>query len=295
MSKFVFEALGTFWIIKSYTADLSSELKAEITAMILDFEHSYSRFIPSSFISKLNKSQSLNSFPQELYEILVYSENLRILSAGAFNLAVCNILVHAGYGIDHSIPGLEEDIRNPFQSLEPDYIALSKNIQIDIGGIGKGWLVDKVASLLRTRDITNFVINAGGDIYASSDNNDKIECALENPFNEQEFIGSIKIKNAAIACSSQNRRYWKALHDGSTFAHIIDPQTRKPARGIAAVFTEAKDTKTADAVSTALFAARPFQYQAISRAMNCEYAVVYENGSYMKSANYQGTFNTLDR
>lgn len=295
MSRYVVEALGTLWYIRVYEEKFEFELQAEITACILEFQKNYTRFSPTSLLSKLNREGRLENPPEELFEMCLFGEQLRTISAGAFNPSVCYVLVKEGYGQDYREHDLHLSVRQlkqPYMRLQKDLIELQEGVSIDLGAIGKGKLVDKVAKLLKSKGKEYFMINAGGDIYATTNHNKHITCVLENPFKTDEFIGTISLEEKAIACSSQNRRYWNSVVSGKKFSHLIDTKTFRPKQGVAGVFTEASSTTVADAVSTALFVSEPQYYEQIAAETGTEFAIIYKDGAIVRSKGYNGTFNT---
>ncbi|KXK26419.1 MAG: Thiamine biosynthesis lipoprotein ApbE precursor [candidate division WS6 bacterium OLB20] len=294
MSRLVLEALGTLWYIRVYDDEFPYELQAEVTSVILSFQRDYSRFVRDSLLNRLNRTGRFSNPPQALFEMCRQGEELRKLSGGAFNLSVCYVLVKEGYGNDfrERVANMSNsELRVPFVQLEPESIRLRDGVSIDLGAIGKGYLVDTVAKLLKSNGIQYFVINAGGDIYATTNHNERITCVLENPFNSREFIGTISLSNRGIACSSQNKRYWTSVVSGKRVAHLIDTKTFRPKRGVAAVFTESETTATADAVSTALFVSDPDKYKAIAESTDTEFAIIYEDGRCYRSSGYHGNFS----
>ena len=110
---------------------------------------------------------------------------------------------------------------NP-KRLNPEEIALRSNFKIDLGGLGKGFLIDKIAKELQVVGVKYFSINGGGDIYATSDYEEPLTFELEHPQNQKMSIGQIKIKNLGLACSAPNRRQWKDKISGEFNHHLID-------------------------------------------------------------------------
>ena len=162
-----------------------------------------------------------------------------------------------------------------------------RDVHIDLGGIGKGFLIDKVKDFLLSNKVQYFFINAGGDIYATSEFDNPIEFALENPFDINQMIGKIKIKNESIASSSPARRKWKDKNSDKEFHHLIDMKTNSPVSEIAGVFTLGQNATDADLASTAIFVSPKELHNKIASAFGVEYMVVFNDGSYSKSSNYK--------
>jgi len=104
---------------------------------------------------------------------------------------------------------------------------------IDIGGYGKGWLIDRLAEQLKDQfGLEQFLINGGGDIYATHENNRSVDILLEDPQNPGTIIGNTKIKNQGFAASSPHKRAWPKsprsdLGDFENSNHIVSNQKVK--------------------------------------------------------------------
>jgi thiamine biosynthesis lipoprotein len=102
-----------------------------------------------------------------------------------------------------------------------------EGIRLDLGGIGKGFAVDRAAVILATTG--NFLIDAGGDIFAAGDGEDGAGwlVAVSGPPPECEDIALLRLKGEALATSTVSVRRWQR---GSRWMHhIIDPRTGEPA------------------------------------------------------------------
>lgn len=152
-------------------------------------------------------------------------------------------------------------------------------IQLDVGAIGKGYIIDIVATILRDFKITDYTIDAGRDIFYANKNNKPLEIALENPFTTDEAIGTAIITGGAICGTSGNRRAW------STYTHIIDPESLSSPKEIAAVWITAKTTMLADALTTAIIFT---PIDILKKNFEFEYAIVYKDGSAGVSERFPG-------
>lgn len=295
---FTFNALATKWCIKIY--DKRDDLRltfSQIEVLAFDFEKAYSRFLDDSFISKLNRDRYLEEFPKELYDILIYSEDIRQKSNGLFNVAVGGILENLGYDKSYSF-SLKQNIKSinvsdnsSFEVLYEEMIQIKSAVKVDLGGIGKGWLIDKIAKFLIDLGIKYFSINGGGDIYATSDNGNPISFVLEHPKDLTQKIGKISIKNQGIACSAPNRRMWKDQQTDQTFHHLIDIKNSNSALGKLAVFTQGKSATIADVMSTTLFVAQNSQIEYLAKMFEVEFLIIFPDLSFIKSLGYQGQMN----
>jgi FAD:protein FMN transferase len=103
-----------------------------------------------------------------------------------------------------------------------------KGMKLDLGGIAKGYALDRAEAVLKKRKITNFMINAGGDIVTSGLNSKKEKwvIGIKHPRKENDIIAKFKASNIAIATSGDYERY--KIIDGKWYHHIIYPSTGMP-------------------------------------------------------------------
>ena len=122
---------------------------------------------------------------------------------------------------------------------------------IHLGGIGKGAGVDRAVMILRSKGFADFVVQAGGDLYAAGHNGSRPwRIGIAHPRNKGEILGSLDVTDAAFSTSGDYERY--AILNGVRYHHILDPRTGFPATAsqsatvLAASATEAEVlTKTA--------------------------------------------------
>ena len=206
--------------------------------MFRAFEQKFSRFIPDSELSKFNKGL-ITSIDDDFDQMIATAQKWQIKTQGLFDIGILPILENEGYtkNIDDlkSKPITEQNIKlKKFQSIkhltkntDTGQYSKPKDLQIDLGGIGKGFIVDKVSKWLHEK-YTNFVVDAGGDIFFAGEN--KIakynywESYIENPKTESGSIQTLKLRNKGVATSGINRRNW--IKSNETKHHIINPQTQ---------------------------------------------------------------------
>ncbi len=288
-----FQALGTKWWIRFFNnTSLNNILFNDILKIIQDFENQFSRFISSSELNQLNKNKYLKNPSKEFLKLINFAQELKELTKSSFDIRVGGILNEIGYDQKYSFQlknkkylkkNLLQQLNNkPEIKISKNKIKINKNIQIDLGAFGKGFVIDKISQFLINNQKKFFVINAGGDIFATSNNNKPIKIALEHPFDSKQTIGYIKTKNSAIACSSDNRRKWKNKSINKEFNHLISNSTNN----IKAVFTVSKTALKADAASTAIFVSNIKDAEIIAQKLNCEYLIIFKNKKFIKKGKF---------
>lgn len=285
-----FEAIGTHWWIGVYgsLAETSAQrLSEDLQKLAADFDQAYSRFLPDSLITQLNDNGRLQGFPEELYQMIQLGEKLRRQSDGVFNLGVGRQLEELGYDADYSFA--EKSLPPPlatsvFKQLDSDLIQLQVGARVDLGGLGKGWLIDKMVGLMESRGVPEFFVNGGGDIRTAGQT--KKTFAIENPLDPSQAIGELKLTTGAVAASAANKRAWQAVNTGRRHHHLIQPATGRSHDGPAGVYTYAPTAMQADTASTILFLTSPDKVERLAEKLGVQYLVVTQAGKAFSSADY---------
>ena len=203
-------------------------------------ENHLSRFRAHSELSQLNRraGESVNASPWLLDGVLA-ARYAAEETNGLFNPLTLPALIHAGY--DRSFDRLNVE-NSSFYGTAPPPIANWEDIDvnlsnqtvylppetaIDFGGIGKGWIADRLANHLRPHG--DGVVDVGGDIavWGAPEHAFGWTIDLEDP-QTQSPMGQVYLSNAAIVTSGILSRRWK--QNGVDQHHIIDPQTSRPAQ-----------------------------------------------------------------
>lgn len=234
---------------------------------IADFEQRFSRFLPDSELSHVNRAEGAFQASREMIAILTEAQQWHEKTGGIFDPTVIMSLEALGYdkSVDFSqaptddnntpdINGIRNQFaaRTPFTSLRIDMntqtICVPQGLRIDLGGIGKGYIVDACADdIMKTH--RDFWLSAGGDICVSGTNcGEPWSIGVQDPFAPAEDIGYIAIeKNTRQALATSGIIKRKGMKGDIAWHHIIDPRTGMPAdNDIIAVTILAPTVTTAD-------------------------------------------------
>lgn len=203
---------------------------------------------------------------------------------GNFDITVKSILDDLGYDKEYSFKKKEQTNKKTISQAKQEIEVNKKdnkvklNKEIDFGGFGKGFALDRVKELLEQNKINHYYINAGGDIFARSDKNQEPWIILlEHPNDSSRAIGKIELNKRSLAGSAPNRRRWGKYH------HLINMKTREPATGVKAIFVIAKTGIEADTYSTALFTAGFEEGILLSRKLPVEVLIVSNTNKMYQS------------
>ena len=259
-----FDAIGTHWWIEPLDGQrIGHACRDEIEHYTAEFDRRYSRFRDDSLVATLARQGVLVSPPTELLQLLDRTREFHETTDGVFDVLVGNDLERLGYGrVAHDAPGPQK----PKLSWDKHRVTVTKGTVIDFGGLGKGWLIDQYARLLRRHGVAQFIVNGGGDLYVSS--KQPVKIALEHPHNANKQVGQTLIRQGALAASSVVKRAWKQVQ--TERHHIIDPATGMPSHSpVVASFVRADTALVADVLATVLLI-RPKLEQPLSQAYHAQ-------------------------
>ena len=265
MKRFSHEAMvTTFEIIIVHEDERYAQQAAAAAFDEVDrLECELSRFIENSDISRINNlpaNQPLR-LGLDAFECLQLSRRIYAETNGAFDITIGPLLScwrnEDGTPRTPSAEQLnlarQRTGTNLLQLDEAEHTVqlLANPIQIDLGGIGKGYAVDHIAELLRDWSINTALISGGYSSVLALDAPPGTKgwpLTLSNPVNRKQILIRPNLQNLALSGSG--------LQKGQ---HIIDPRTAKPVQGKRAAWSSAPDAATADALSTAFMIMSPGQ------------------------------------
>lgn len=232
-------------------------LLGEAFALMRSFASRYSRFQKHNELWELNESASC-IVSEELFEILRQAKRYSSITNGVFNPTLLLALEEEGYVgaySDRKAPAWKPtDLSQLLLEPRTRMVRKPKNMKLDLGGIGKGFAVDKVASFLGNH-FENFLVDAGGDIFASGENkvdNQSWGIEVENSSEEGADLVLLLLKDKGVATSGNNRRTWKK--NSATKHHLLDPATGKSsASDLVTATVVSENTLEADIFAKTLF------------------------------------------
>ncbi len=165
-----------------------------------------------------------------------------------------------------------------------------KGMSIDLGGIAKGYAIDRGSAVLKNMGITNFILNAGGDIYVSGtkDKETLWKLGIKHPRNTNDLIAEFDLKDYAVATSGDYERF--KIINGVRYHHILDPRT-----GYSGTLSEsstilAPTAEEADATATYVFLLG-WKKTLSDKNLNYPLLIVSSNGSVHYNQVFQKKYN----
>src|SRR5690606_3714579 len=189
---------------------------------------------PTSEVSRVNAEAAARPVPisQELFDLLATSIEFSKVTRGAFDITYASV----GYMYDyreHVRPN-EDEIAKALPGVNYRHLILDPKarptkfardgVRIDLGGIGKGYAVDRGIAILQARGIHHALVTAGGDSRIIGDRfGNPWVVGIRHPDRKNEVIARIPLEDAAISTSGDYERYFD--ENGVRYHHILDPKT----------------------------------------------------------------------
>lgn len=282
---------GTVYhITYEYKADIHQEIRDELQR----FDNSMSTFNKNSTISRINRNDSTVVADEWFTHVFNKAAEVTGATEGAFDITVAPLVNAWGFGFkksDSVTPGMIDSIRNfvgfeKVKLIEGKVVKSDSRLMLDASAIAKGYACDVIGDFLRKKQITNFMVEIGGEVTAQGKNqkgncwrigiNKPIEDRTGHPGAIQDVI---ELCNAGMATSGNYRNFY--YKDGKRFAHTIDPRTGYPVEhSLLSASVIAPDCMTADAFATA------FMVLGLEKSMEIaeknpeiEGYFIYDNGS----------------
>ena len=240
----------------------NDSLLEEVENKIYELENLLSITKTSSDIYKIN-NRTISNVTVDMETANLISDALTIAKEtnGAFDSTIYPALTTWGFTTDNYHIASEEELNNLKNiigynkvNIQKNVISLPTGMQIDLGGIAKGYTSDLIIDYLKGHDIDSALINIGGNVQTLGRNNngELWKIGIYSPVIESDF-GIVNIEDKAVITSGLYERYFVG-EDGNTYGHILDPNTLLPVNNdLLSVTVVCDDGKLGDALSTALF------------------------------------------
>ncbi len=197
---------------------------------------------------------------EELFGLIARSLEISVLTQGAFDITYESVGQHYDFR-KHQRPDVatvQSELENiNYRYVEIDNVTRSVSfrrdgVRINLGGIAKGYVVERGISILRASGIENAIVTAGGDSRLLGDRRGRPwMVGIRDPRKDGEVAISVPLQDEAISTSGDYERYFD--EDGVRYHHIIHPGTGTPASGVHSATVFGPDAVTTDALSTSVF------------------------------------------
>ncbi len=246
------------------TYQSNDNLKPEIEKTLAEVDASLSPFNEKSVITHVNKNEAV-TLDDHFITVFRLSSEIYKDTEGAFDITVAPLVNAWGFGFKNGITPDCHAIDSLMQFVGFDKVKLQDGkiiktddrLMLDCSAIAKGYGVDAVARLLKSKGIDNYMVEIGGEIVASGENpkGSPWRIGVSKPDDDSvnvsnEIQGIINISNRAMATSGNYRNFY--YKGGKKYAHTIDPKTGCPVQhSILSATVVSDECAKADAYATA--------------------------------------------
>ena len=186
---------------------------------------------------------------------------------GAFDISIYPVMQLWGFTTGNFVVPSESDLAAKLALVDAGKIILSEEngqtsislpegMEIDLGGIAKGYTSGRVMDVMKSYGIKSAVINLGGNAHVLGNKTDgsQWKVGIQDPEDENGYLGGVSVTDKAIITSGGYERYFVDKDTGVKYHHIIDPKTGYSANnGLISVTIVSADSTLADGLSTSLF------------------------------------------
>ena len=282
---FRFDGIGTAWEI-STRVPLDAAQRLSVLAEVERYDATWSRFRRDSLVSQMSARPGQYQLPAESVALADLYRELYALSGGAMTPLIGASLEQLGYDAGYSLrprgaaaaPPAWDDVLE----WRGTSVTTTAPVVLDVGAAGKGQLVDLLADVLRGQGVTDFFIDASGDLLNGGQA--PVTVALEHPYDASRAIGTVPLGAGALCASASNRRAW-----GDGLHHVLDGTTGRPVTTVVATWARANTALEADALATALFVVPAAELESRFRF---SWLKVLSSGSAEYSAEFEGALFT---
>ncbi len=236
------DAQGTYYHIK-YMSDDGKDYHLQIDSILHKVDSSLSIYKSYSLISRLNNGENLKT--DSLFNtVFLKAKKVFLESQGNFDCSVYPLVNAWGFYKDYLGDSIMIDssfFRNilkniGFQKVKliGDSLVIPSNMRLDFNAIAQGFTVDLIASFLNSKNISNYLIEVGGELLAKgiNDNDEVWRIGVDKPLEEintsARFQFILELDNKALATSGNYRKFYEK--GGVKYSHMINPFTGFPAR-----------------------------------------------------------------
>lgn len=284
------QTMGTWATLTLVTADSAAAVDVAYESLVIlhSVDSLMSNWTETSEVARINREAAFHDVEvhPDVAEVLRLALQVGRDSGGAFDLTIEPLVRVWGFlGGTPRVPQ-QEDIDSALELIGQDKLRFDEHtrnlrfsrdgVRIDLGGVAKGYGVDRVADALRRAGVTDALVDLSGNMVAlgKAAGRDGWTLGVRDPTGKHAYLARLVIEDEAIATSGDYEQFVGA--GGKRYGHILDPRTGWSASGVTSVTVVSERAMVADAWATALFVLGPDEARRIAHEREDLAAILIE-------------------
>ncbi len=261
-------------------------------AEALRLERLFSVFREQSDVFRINKMAGIEAVRvhEETFYLIEQSIFYSDISGGAFDITVGPLMDIWGFKDKEFRVPPRDEVMSSLSLVGYEKIILSpadmsvklpvRGMKIDLGGIAKGFIVDRMAQIMEESGVSGALVNAGGDLYGFGPGYgaEGWRVGIRHPREKERIVDVLSVMDAGVATSGDYERFF--IWDGIRYSHIMDPVTGKPSTGVISATVIAGSCMEADVLSTIVFVLGAERSAEIISGLGAEAVIFEEDWDY---------------
>ncbi len=263
IQNFTFSGMGTVLSV-IYTGERNEALENAVKKDAGAVESELSYYKDSSFVSILNREAHEKEVvvPEHICRLIEKSIEFGEMSGGVFDITYKST-GELWENSKNRIPD-EKTIEEKQRFVGSDKLSVNCaenkikfagiGVKIDLGGVAKGYAIDRAADIMKKYGVENFIVNYGGDmLFCGNKGGKPWSIGIKNPDKPSEILKKLEFGTSGckgVATSGDYERFF--VIEGETFSHILNPKTGKPVKDARSVTVIGENATLTDAAATAV-------------------------------------------
>lgn len=247
----------------------AAERAVKSLELVERLEQLFSVYKPRSELSTLNRfgGQRAVMASEDTLTLLALAQDLHRITRGAFDITAGSLSEVWGFSRREGAMPTETQIASALKNVGSEHLQidvpnktvrlLRGGVQVNPGGIGKGYALDSAAKQLTMAGIGDFMMHGGLSSVVARGHRQHSQTgggwlvALKHPWRVEETLGMLRLRDQALGTSGSGKQFFH--FGGKRYSHIIDPRSGQPAQGMMSTTIVCRSGAVADALATALF------------------------------------------
>jgi thiamine biosynthesis lipoprotein len=229
-----------------------------------DVEREMNEWRPGSPLAAINEAAGREPVvvPEELFALIERGIEIGEMTGGAFDITWAALWGVWDFKADEPRVPADQELEARLDLIDFHRVRIDEaagtvylpepGMKIGLGGIAKGYALDRAAEALRGAGVTSFLISAGGQVLVRGMRGDRPwRVGIRDPRSTmKDYFAFLEVTDTSVSTSGDYERFF--ILDGVRYHHILDPRTGRPARGLLSATVICADATLADALSTAM-------------------------------------------